>query len=51
LARNPKIRLMFVSAFVDEARAAAVGKLANVSCLSKPIETAALVRWAGGVGA
>jgi DNA-binding NtrC family response regulator len=49
LARNPKIQLIFVSAFADEARAAAEGQLADVSCLAKPVETAALVRWASGV--
>jgi DNA-binding NtrC family response regulator len=48
MARNPKIRLILLSAFPDEANAEVATRLAQVSCLSKPIETATLVRWAGG---
>jgi DNA-binding NtrC family response regulator len=48
IARNPGIRILFVSAHGEEADAQVRRRLPAARCLAKPVDTAEILRWAAG---
>jgi DNA-binding NtrC family response regulator len=49
-ARDPAIRLLFISGHVDELRARLSKELAGVETMEKPLDTASVISWIGLAG-
>ena len=50
IARNPQIRILFVSAHGEEADQQVRKRLPDARCLAKPVDTAEVLAWAGTGG-